>query len=351
MATLWIPWITYTHYSTKKKQKHSNIFQLPRLCFAEVELRCTAQSHFTGKLLRNTIIHLWRLFPSQKGVEKIAVGVTVRHSFYMCIKQVWTEKDHSCCFHSVQIKRAPQAVLQTHDLIVRARAFKAHLCPTTLTSDKLKGSLQGWTTLAGWLRWIYGAVGNPAADPGDSGSHLAGGGSRSWRWAPGAASPGVGGGGCCVPSPASRRLLAAPRRRACSPRASAGQRCAPRTPCGSCAAAASQPHVLVKQRRDREAQTVTQQRGRVMGHHYFFICSVSSLKLSGITDVWETILGCLERQSKPRTTFIHPKGRGMYNTKCGGCCRSSPLLWLRNSSVKIGMSNTVRSFPSVSFCL
>lgn len=143
MATLWIPWITYTDYSIKKKKK-CNIFQLPWLCFAGVELCRTAQAHFTGKLLRNTVIHLWRsrrLFPSQIGVEKIAVGVTVGHSFYMCIKQVWTEKDHSCCFHSVQIKRAPQAVLQTH-LIARVRGFKAHLCPTTLTSDKLKGSLQ-----------------------------------------------------------------------------------------------------------------------------------------------------------------------------------------------------------------
>lgn len=65
------------------------------------------------------LIHMWRswrLFPSQRGAEKIAVGVTVRHSFYMCIKQVWTEKDHSCCFHSVEIRRAPQAVLQTPDL-------------------------------------------------------------------------------------------------------------------------------------------------------------------------------------------------------------------------------------------
>lgn len=90
--------------------------------------------------------------------------------------------------------------------------------------------------------------GNCATDQCDTGSHLAKAGSRSWRWVPGAASPDVGGGGCFAPSPATRRLLAAPQRHACSPRASAGQHCAPHTPCGSFAAAASQPHVLLEQK-------------------------------------------------------------------------------------------------------
>lgn len=141
--------------------------------------------------------------------------------------------------------------------------------------------------LGDWLRCIHGAAGNSATDPRDAGSHLAGAGSRSWKWAPGAASPGVGEEGCCVPSPASRRLLAAPQRHACSPRASAGPRCAPRTPCGSCAAAASQPHVLLKQRRHTQTLRRWRSRGRVGGwwHHYFFICSVSSLKLLGSADV------------------------------------------------------------------
>lgn len=60
--------------------------------------------------------------------------------------------------------------------------------------------------------------------------------------------------------------------------------------------------------------------------------------------------GRLERQRKMRDAFINTKGRRMFKTKCSRYSSSSPLLWLRNSSVKIGMSNTVRSFPSVSFC-
>lgn len=83
----------------------------------------------------------------------------------------------------------------------------------------------------------------------DVGSHLAEVRRRSWRRAPAAGSPGVGGGARCVPSLASRRPPAALLPRACSPRVSAALRCAPRTPCWSYAAAASQLHVL---RRDTQ---------------------------------------------------------------------------------------------------
>lgn len=67
---------------------------------------------------------------------------------------------------------------------------------------------------------------------------------RSWRPGPGAGCPGAAAGGCCVLAPAPRRPLAAPLRLACSPRASAAPRCAPRTPCWSYAADASPPPVL-----------------------------------------------------------------------------------------------------------
>lgn len=77
-------------------------------------------------------------------------------------------------------------------------------------------------------------------------SHLAEVQKRNWRWAPGAGSPGVGGVVRCVPSLASRLLPASLLPRACSPRASAVPRCAPRTPCLSYAAAASQLRVLLR---------------------------------------------------------------------------------------------------------
>lgn len=143
----------------------------------------------------------------------------------------------------------------------------------------------------------FWCCGNSGTDECDTGSNLAEAGSRSWRWVPGAASPDVGGGGCFVPSPASRPLLAAPQRHACSPRASAGQHCAPHTPCGSFAAAASQPHALFEQKdmqrssdSDRAARRSKGTAG--CGIIIFFICCVSSFKFFSNTDVWEIILGC-----------------------------------------------------------
>lgn len=80
----------------------------------------------------------------------------------------------------------------------------------------------------------------------DMGSHLAEVRRRSWRRVPGAASPGVGGGGCCVPSLVSRRLPASLLPHACSPRVSAALRYAPHTPCWFYAVAASRLHVLLR---------------------------------------------------------------------------------------------------------
>lgn len=190
--------------------------------------------------------------------------------------------------------------------------------------------------------------GNSAPDQCDTGSHLAEAGSRSWRWVPGAASPDVGGGGCSVPFPASRRLLVAPQRHACSPRASAGQHCAPHTPCGSFAAAASQPHVLVEQKGTHWQSTQEGKGYSRLWHHYLFICEF--LLILGQNWCLRDYSGMLERHRKMRDTFINTKRRWMFKTKHCRYSSCSPLLWLRNSSVKIGMSNTVRSFPSVSFC-
>lgn len=77
-------------------------------------------------------------------------------------------------------------------------------------------------------------------------SYLAEGLRQSWRRVPAAGSPGVGGGVRCVPALASRRPPVDPTPRACSPRASAVLRSAPRTPYWFCAAAASQLRVLWK---------------------------------------------------------------------------------------------------------
>ncbi len=116
----------------------------------------------------------------------------------------------------------------------------------------------------------------------DTGAHLAEVRRRNWRWAPGAGSPGVGGGARCVPSLASHRLPAALPPRAYSPHVSAALRCAPHTPCWSCAAAASQLHELSENTQThRETETMVF-RGEVRRddkakysswcHHQFFIC-------------------------------------------------------------------------------
>lgn len=140
--------------------------------------------------------------------------------------------------------------------------------------------------------------GNSATDQRDTGSHLVEAGSRSWRWVPGAASPDVGGGGRFVPSPASRRLLAAPQQHACSPRASAGQHCAPHTPCGSFAAAASQPHALLDhkdtQRRSDSDSVAKKSNGTAgCGIIIFLFALWVPLNFSGKTDVWKIILGSI----------------------------------------------------------
>lgn len=113
----------------------------------------------------------------------------------------------------------------------------------------------------------------------DMGSHLAEVRRRSWRRVPGAASPGVGGGDCCAPSLASRRLPASLLPHACSPRVSAALRCAPHTPCWFYAAAASRLHVLLRiTQTHRETKNKMMDRGRSPRrrswcHHQFFIRS------------------------------------------------------------------------------
>lgn len=86
-------------------------------------------------LLANSreIIDLWH-------TEKTAVGVTVRHSLDVCVKQVWTERErdsfgsHS---HSIQIKAAPQPDLHPRfDQTSVSAALNHSERPTALTSDK-----------------------------------------------------------------------------------------------------------------------------------------------------------------------------------------------------------------------
>lgn len=93
ISILWIPWITYKDNKEntvkKKKKKWNNIFQLYWLCFAIIQLESSEQSHFHSRRLGNKS----PLILSRKDVENVAVSVTLRHSFYMCIKQVCTERD------------------------------------------------------------------------------------------------------------------------------------------------------------------------------------------------------------------------------------------------------------------